>query len=66
MTQETAMPAPIKIALAIGAALAGSAALAIGEDGLPSDVVGWLKLIAKVLGITAGVGAAAKMDTTVR
>lgn len=60
------MPARIKIALAIGAALAGSAALAIGEDGIPSDVVGWLKLVAKVLGITAGVGAAAKMDTTVQ
>ncbi len=57
------MPAPIKIALAVGAALAGSAALALGEDGMPSDAVGWLKFAAKVLGITAGVGAAAKMDT---
>lgn len=58
------MPARIKIALAVGAALAGSAALALGEDGLPSGVVGWLKFAAKVLSITAGVGAAAKMDTT--
>ena len=58
------MPARIKIALAVGAALAGSAALAIGEDGMPSGAVGWLKFAAKVLGITAGVGAAARMDTT--
>lgn len=58
------MSARIKIALAVGAALAGSAALAIGEDGLPDDLVGWLKMVAKVLSITAGVGVAAKMDTT--
>ncbi len=60
------MPARIKIALAVAAALAGSAALALGEDGMPQDAVGWLKFAAKVLGITAGVGAAAKMDTTAR
>ena len=58
------MPARIKIALAVGAALAGSAALALGEDGMPDTTVGWLRFAAKVLGITAGVGAAAKMDTT--
>ncbi len=58
------MSARIKIALAVGAALAGSAALALGEDGMPADAVGWLKFVAKVLGITAGVGAAAKMDTS--
>lgn len=58
------MSARIKIALAVGAALAGSAALALGEDGMPDDAVGWLKFVAKVLGITAGVGAAAKMDTS--
>jgi hypothetical protein len=58
------MPARIKIALAVGAALAGSAALALGEDGIPSTAVGWLRFAAKVLGITAGVGIAAKMDTT--
>lgn len=57
------MSARIKIALAVGAALAGSAALALGEDGMPNDAVGWLKFAAKVLGITAGVGAAAKLDT---
>lgn len=57
------MSARIKIALAVGAALAGSAALALGEDGMPEGATGWLKFVSKVLAITAGVGAAAKMDT---
>lgn len=58
------MPARIKIALAVVGALAGSAALALGEDGMPTGAVEWLKFAAKVAAITAGVGAAAKMDTT--
>lgn len=55
----------IKLVFATVAATCSAAALVIGANGIPTDLVGWLKTIGAVLAVAAATGGAgyAKTET---
>lgn len=54
-----------KVVFATLAALVSAAAVVLGSNGIPTDVVGWLKTIGAILGVAAAAGGAgyAKTET---